>query len=264
GERRFFSDWTAAKTDVLLSILGRAKASGFTVLVVTLGAMLLSCRPHDLANSYIPFAHGVGVQVGRTTPSLEATRPRAAPQDAHGVPVRLVRAGPPRGRGRRGGARRRVPRHRVVEGVQPGLVPHASCAFCVRTGRGIQSAQDAETALQGIMRSEKVKAAQAAGVLTVPFDSGVRTGPTSSRRAGRRALFTLLLICRAVGRPWLYGGIVSRQAGIEQVWRAILADLDGMLGLSGFVSLAEIQGMCDEHTVHVQFCMYYKKERVRG
>lgn len=54
-----------------------------------------------------------------------------------------------------------------------------------------------------------------------------------------------------MGRPWLYGGIVGGQAGIEQVLRHTLADLDGTLGLSGFASLNEIQGKGDEVVVEV-------------
>jgi lactate 2-monooxygenase len=48
-----------------------------------------------------------------------------------------------------------------------------------------------------------------------------------------------------VGRPWLYGGIVAGQAGIEQVIKHTMADLDTTLGLCGYKSLAEIHGNAD-------------------
>lgn len=51
-----------------LSILRRAKESGFTALVVTLDTFLLGCRPHDLDTTYLPFIAGVGVQVGTSDP----------------------------------------------------------------------------------------------------------------------------------------------------------------------------------------------------
>jgi len=54
--------------DVTLSVLGRAKAAGFTALVVTLDTFLLGWRPHDLDTTYLPFAAGVGVQVGTSDP----------------------------------------------------------------------------------------------------------------------------------------------------------------------------------------------------
>jgi lactate 2-monooxygenase len=45
-----------------------------------------------------------------------------------------------------------------------------------------------------------------------------------------------------VGRPWLYGSIVAGQAGVEQVLKHTLADLDNTLGLVGFTKLSEVQG----------------------
>ena len=50
--------------DITLSILARAKAAGFTTLVVTLDIFILGWRPHDLETAYLPFAAGVGAQVG--------------------------------------------------------------------------------------------------------------------------------------------------------------------------------------------------------
>jgi isopentenyl diphosphate isomerase/L-lactate dehydrogenase-like FMN-dependent dehydrogenase len=53
---------------VTLSILRRAKAAGFTALVVTLDTFALGWRPHDLDAAYLPFTAGVGVQVGTSDP----------------------------------------------------------------------------------------------------------------------------------------------------------------------------------------------------
>ena len=54
--------------DITLSVMRRAKASGFTALVVTLDTIIIGWRPHDLAASYLPFVHGVGSQVGLSDP----------------------------------------------------------------------------------------------------------------------------------------------------------------------------------------------------
>lgn len=54
--------------EVTLSILGRAKANGFTALVVTLDTMHLGWRPHDLRTAYLPFLYGAGTQVGTSDP----------------------------------------------------------------------------------------------------------------------------------------------------------------------------------------------------
>lgn len=54
--------------DVCLSLLQRAKASGYTNLIVTLDTMLIGWRPHDLTRAYLPFIHGVGCQMGFSDP----------------------------------------------------------------------------------------------------------------------------------------------------------------------------------------------------
>jgi lactate 2-monooxygenase len=54
--------------NVALSLLSRAKANGFSALVVTVDLMELGWRPHDLETSYSPFSYGVGIQVGSSDP----------------------------------------------------------------------------------------------------------------------------------------------------------------------------------------------------
>lgn len=55
-----------------ISLLRRAKENGFSALVVTLDTMNLGWRPHDLATAYLPFGHGVGIEVGRSDPVFMA------------------------------------------------------------------------------------------------------------------------------------------------------------------------------------------------
>jgi lactate 2-monooxygenase len=56
--------------DVTLSILGRAKAAGFTALMVTVDTFMLGWRPYDLDKAYLPFLAGVGAQVGTSDPAF--------------------------------------------------------------------------------------------------------------------------------------------------------------------------------------------------
>ena len=44
--------------------------------MVTLDTMSLGWRPHDLTRAYIPFAHGVGIQIGSSDPVFMAQRNR--------------------------------------------------------------------------------------------------------------------------------------------------------------------------------------------
>jgi isopentenyl diphosphate isomerase/L-lactate dehydrogenase-like FMN-dependent dehydrogenase len=54
--------------ELTLSILQRAKESGFTALVVTLDTFSIGWRTHDLDTAYLPFIAGVGIQVGTSDP----------------------------------------------------------------------------------------------------------------------------------------------------------------------------------------------------
>ena len=49
----------------------------------------------------------------------------------------------------------------------------------------------------------------------------------------------------------MYGLAVGGQAGVEQVIRATLADLEITLGLAGYKDLTEIQGMGEEVVVKI-------------
>jgi lactate 2-monooxygenase len=115
------------------------------------------------------------------------------------------------------------------------------------------------------MKSPRIKAAQQEGKFTILFDSGIRTGSdifkalalgaqavlrTSFNYIGSACQNPELIVswlCRTtVGRPWVYGSVVGGQAGVEQVIRHTLADLDITLALSGYQSLKDIQGKGEE------------------
>ncbi|KAJ6455451.1 oxidoreductase [Mycena sanguinolenta] len=277
---RWYQLYWPATNEVILSLLGRAKASGFTALVVTLDTMLLGWRPHDLERSYIPFGHGVGVQVGTSDPVFmkrfgrePLKNPRTKfPYDAAAMDKAFVEGD-------------QEAKDGVLLGMSwlketnSGLFRTWEDLKFIRDNwdgplvlKGIQSVQDAETALKHgvdgiivsnhggrqvdgaipslyalarIMRSPTVKAAQASGKLTVLFDSGIRTGSDIIKALALGAQAVLL------GRPWLYGGIIAGQAGIEQVLTHTLADLHVTLGCSGFASLNDLQGKGDEVIVEV-------------
>ncbi|KAK7031872.1 Fmn dependent [Favolaschia claudopus] len=277
---RWYQLYWPASNEVTLSILARAKASGFAALLVTLDTVLLGWRAHDMARSYLPFAHGVGVQVGMSDPVFMArlgrapqVRPRTRfPYDAREVD-RALEDGD------------KEARDAVDLGMEwlremnSGLFRDWEDVKFLRENwqgplvlKGIQSVGDAEKALEcgvdgivvsnhggrqvdgaiaslealvRIMRSSKVRAAQAAGKFTILFDSGVRTGSDIFKALALGAQGVLL------GRPWLYGAAVAGQEGIEQVLKMTLADLDTTLGLSGYRSISEIQGKGEEVLVEV-------------
>ena len=68
---------------VTVSLLRRARAAGYTVLVVTLDTWSSAWRPHDLDAAYLPFLRGVGTAVPFSDPAfrgLAARRRRTSPR----------------------------------------------------------------------------------------------------------------------------------------------------------------------------------------
>lgn len=272
---RWFQLYWPRSDDVTLSLLRRAKASGYTALVVTLDTTIIGWRPHDLDRSYLPFVHGLGVQVGISDPVFMARFNKQPisktdfefPYDSDKFNKAFVDGD-----------------EKVKEFVQLGVewMKEANIGI-FRTWedlnflrenwegplivKGIQCLEDAEKALQygvdgivvsnhggrqvdgaipslyaleQIMRSEEVRYAQRSGKLTILFDSGIRTGSDIIKAIALGAQAVLL------GRPYLYGSILGGQAGVEQVIKHTLADLDTNLALSGYKNLGEIQGKGEE------------------
>jgi lactate 2-monooxygenase len=67
----------------------------------------------------------------------------------------------------------------------------------------------------------------AAGKMTVLFDSGIRTGADVVKALALGARAVLL------GRPYVYGLALEGEAGVRAVLRALLAELDLTMALSG-------------------------------
>ncbi|KAF7300052.1 Fmn dependent [Mycena kentingensis (nom. inval.)] len=274
---RWFQLYWPADPAVTLSILARAKAAGFAALVLTLDTMMAGWRTHDINTAYVPFRHGVSVQVGTSDPVFMrgiGREPLTALEDHPQFPYdaadmdRRIAAGDARAKdaAELGAAWLKVANNgkfRTWDDLQF-LRDNWDGPFLLK---GIQSVQDAEKALEygvdgivvsnhggrqvdgaipalyalaHIMKSPKVREAQASGKLTVLFDSGIRTGPDIFKALALGAQAVL------VGRPYLYASVVAGQAGVEQLIKHTVADLDTTLALAGYRSIAEIQGRAQD------------------
>jgi len=270
---RWFQLYWPRSNDITFSLLKRAKENGYKALVVTLDTMAMGWRPHDLETSFIPFVHGVGVQVGMSDPVFMARYGKQPVTNQHPEfpydPAKL------NSKLMNGDTKLQEDMSLGMDWVQEAHVYHdwEDLKFLRDTWegplvvKGILNAHDAEKALnygvdgivvsnhggrqvdgaisallalEMIMKSPIIKAAQSSGKLTILFDSGIRTGSDIIKAMALGAQAVLL------GRPWLYGSIVAGQAGVEQVLKYTLADLDNTLGLSGFTKLSEVQGKGEE------------------
>ncbi|GLB38551.1 putative FMN-dependent dehydrogenase [Lyophyllum shimeji] len=281
NSHRWYQLYWPRTNDVTLSLLGRAKASGFKALVVTLDTMVLGWRPHDLERAYIPFGHGVGIQVGRSDPVFMARYGRQPvherpefPYDSVAMDKKFLAGDEKAKEGVFFGAewlkecnsglyrdwedlkflRDNWEGPLVLKGIQSVVDAEKALEYGVdgiivsnHGGRQVDGAIPSIYALESIMKSVKVREAQASGKLTVLFDSGIRTGSDIIKAMALGAQAILL------GRPWLYGMVVGGEAGVEQVIRHTLADLDTTLGLIGCKDLSEVQGKGDAIMTKLDF-----------
>ncbi|KAK0222161.1 oxidoreductase [Armillaria fumosa] len=281
GHRWYQLYWPKSQ-DVTISLLKRAKVNGFSALVITLDTMALGWRPHDLDISYMPLIHGVGMECGRSDPVFMAKFGLQPIQDHRPEfpynPLardKLISEGDSKAleESKLGnawlaevcsgqfhswedlkfirdnwdgpivlkGIQRRNDAEKALESGINGIV------VSNHGGRQVDGAIPSLYALAEIMDSDKIKQAQKAGKLTVLFDSGIRTGSDIIKAMALGAQGVLL------GRPFLYGAILAGQAGVEQVIKQTMADLDTTLGLSGYASLDEIHGIGEELVKKIDF-----------
>jgi lactate 2-monooxygenase len=132
-------------------------------------------------------------------------------------------------------------------------------------GRQVDGAIGSFSALEKITASSRVRRAQEQGKFTVLFDSGIRTGSDVIKAIAMGAQGVLgeqgihwqaLSLCVfetdvargtsswsvVVGRPIMYGLALGGEQGVEEVLRALLAETEITLGLSGHKNLDEIWG----------------------
>jgi lactate 2-monooxygenase len=233
---RWFQLYWPNDEQVCLSFLERAKASGFTALIVTLDTWLLGWRPHDLDQAYLPFLTGEGLATYFTDPAFCSALAKAPTED---LPAALMRWLPMftgtdhtwehlaflrenwDGPIALKGIQHVDDARRAVDAGVEGIV------VSNHGGRQVDGAIASLDALPGI--------AEAVGDrVEVLFDSGIRTGADIVKALALGAKAVL------VGRPWVYGLAMGGQDGVRHVLRSLLADLDLTLALSGHRTPAEL------------------------
>ncbi|KAA1472179.1 FMN-dependent alpha-hydroxy acid dehydrogenase [Dentipellis sp. KUC8613] len=265
---RWYQLYWPRSDDITLSLLGRAKAAGFTGLVVTLDTMLLGWRPHDLETAYLPFGLGVGIQIATSDPVFmaryglqprqertafpfypEALRSRIANGDAQ--IAEAAKLGTAWLKETNSGLFKTWDQLKllqenwdgpiILKGIQS--LDDALKALEVgitgivvsnHGGRQVDGAIPSITALEEIAGDARIKQAQLDGRFTVLFDSGIRTGSDvlKALALGAQGVF--------IARPFMYGLAINGQQGVEEVLRGLLADAEITLGLSGYKDLSEV------------------------
>jgi lactate 2-monooxygenase len=233
---RWYQLYWPTEDEVTISLLDRARAAGYSTLVVTLDTWTLGYRPHDLDQSYLPFIRGVGTAIPFSDPAFRA-KLAAAPEDdlmaavGRWLPLftgtalcwdrlPLLREhwdGPIVLKG----VQHPDDARRAIEAGMDGIV------VSNHGGRQVDGAVAALDTLPGIVAAVDGRAA-------VLFDSGVRTGADVFKALALGADAVLL------ARPYVYGLALAGQDGVRHVLRCLLTELDITLGLAGYADVAEL------------------------
>jgi lactate 2-monooxygenase len=233
---RWFQLYWPKDRDVGASLLARAKASGFSALLLTLDTFILAWRPRDLAHAYLPFLQRLGLANYESDPAFLAGLAKSPDEDPtasilhwqsmFGDPsntwadlawVREHWDGPI---ALKGVLHPDDARRSVDAGVEGILVSNHG-------GRQIDGEIASLDALPGVV-------AAVDGRADVLLDSGVRTGSDVIKALALGAKAVL------IGRPYIYGLGLGGEDGVRHVLRSLLAELDLTMALAGCASLADV------------------------
>jgi lactate 2-monooxygenase len=240
GGQRWFQLYWPKDRAVAASLLGRAQAAGYRVLVVTLDTRILAWRPRDLDNGYLPFLLGVGIQNYLSDPAFQAGQPTAVDDDLQTAVLRYVQM---------------FGDLSLTWDDIPFLRDNWNGPIVLK---GILSVEDAQRAaragVQGIVVSNhggrQVDGSIAAldalpaiatavgSTMAVLFDSGIRSGADMVKALALGAQAVLL------GRPYVYGLALGGEAGVRHVLRALRTDFELTMRLAGLPTLAELGPGC--------------------
>ena len=232
---RWFQLYWPKDRDFAASLLRRSEAAGYRAIVVTLDTFLLGWRPRDLAGSYLPFLRGEGIANYISDPVFCAALAKPPQED---MPAAIRRwaevfSDPSVAWDDLRFLREHTRLPVVLKGIlHPDDARRAADlgmdAVIVSNhgGRQVDGAIAALDALPDVV--------SAAGNMPVLFDSGIRTGADVVKALALGARAVLL------GRPYVYGLAIAGEAGVRGVLRALLAELDLTLALSGVTRLQDL------------------------
>ncbi|KAJ9157602.1 FMN-dependent dehydrogenase [Pleurostoma richardsiae] len=242
GAPRWFQLYWPLDDALTGSILRRARAEGYSVLVVTLDTFTMSWRPLDLDTAYLPFATGTGNAVGFSDPVFR--KKFADDNDGDEIEENVISASRLwisevfSGNAHSWEDLALLRKHWDGPIVLKGIVHPEDARRAVEYGidgiivsnHGGRQLDGAVPALE--MLPEVVDAV--GGRLTVLFDSGVRTGADVMKALCLGAKAVL------VGRPVIYGLGIAGREGARHVLAGLLADLDQSMGLACVKSVKEM------------------------
>jgi lactate 2-monooxygenase len=265
---RWFQLYWSSDDEFVRSLLRRAEDCGCEAIVVTLDTTLLGWRPRDLDLGYLPFLRGLGLAQYLSDPVFRAKIPVSPPETGfrpRGAKI-LATVLSLKRKGRAFGLSLREMRAAVAHFTATYSRPDLNWSDIERLRgmtklpillKGVRHPEDAAKAValgvDGVVVSNHggrqvdgetatldvlPSVAAAAKDMPVLMDSGIRSGADIAKALALGARAVL------VGRPYVYGLAIAGQAGVGEVIRNMLAELDLTLALCGLTSVSELGPEC--------------------
>jgi isopentenyl diphosphate isomerase/L-lactate dehydrogenase-like FMN-dependent dehydrogenase len=233
---RWYQLYWPADQGIARSLVDRAEASGCSAIVVTADNYIPGWKPRDLQRAELPFIKGVGVAQFFTDPvflsALEKT-----PEEDLGAAVGHylgVYVNPSLTWDDLERLRSWTSLPILVKGI---LHPDDAAEARERGVDGIVVSNHGGRQVDGAIASIDALgpiADEVGSDLAILLDSGVRSGSDAFRALALGADAVLL------GRPWLWGLALAGEAGVEEVLRRFLAELDLTMALTGYTRPSEL------------------------
>jgi lactate 2-monooxygenase len=236
GGPKWFQLYWPNDRELAASFLARAERAGYRAVIVTLDTFLPGWKPRDLQGAWQPFLQGVGIANYVSDPVFRARLARPPEEDQQATVGEFVGqfTNPRLTWEDLDFLRSRTTLPIALKGI---LHPddaraareHGVDAVVVSNhgGRQVDGAIATLDALPAIVDA-------VGGELQILLDSGVRSGADVFKALALGADAVLL------GRPYIWGLSIGGESGVLAVLRAMLAELDLTIGLSGHTRPGEL------------------------
>jgi L-lactate dehydrogenase (cytochrome) len=222
------------------SFVTRAESSGYSAIVVTLDTTTLAWRPRDLSHGYLPFLMGKGVAQYVSDPVFKAGLEQSPEDDPGAATLHWAQnfSNPSYTWDDLAYLREQTDLPILLKGI---LHPDDAKAAFDNGMAGVIVSNHGGRQLDGAIATlDALPAIRDAVGPDAPilFDSGIRSGSDVIKALALGADAVLL------GRPYAWGLALGGEAGVRQVVRSLLADLDLSMALAGLTSIADIDRSC--------------------
>ena len=233
---RWFQLYWPSDESVARSLVDRAEASGCGAIVVTADNYIPGWKPRDLQRAELPFIKGIGVAQFFTDPVFLAALEKPPEEDLGAAVGHYlgVFVNPSLTWDDLERLRSWTSLPILIKGI---LHPDDAAEARERGVDGIVVSNHGGRQVDGAIATIDALPAIADAVgsdLDILLDSGVRSGSDAFRALALGADAVLL------GRPWVWGLALAGEAGVEEVLRRFLAELDLTMALSGYTRPSEL------------------------